>query len=74
MHVNVHVYTCTGFWDLLNWFGYSGEQVADLLLATRVILLQQLLVQPVRVAHTWNRIGDLGNGRMESWVTWNGKE
>ena len=47
---------------LLNRFGEPGKQVTDLLLTTGIILLQQLLVQPVGVAHTWNRIGNLGMG------------
>ena len=61
---NLHMYN-TGVvveMYLLNRFGEPGKQVTDLLLTTGIILLQQLLVQPVGVAHTWNRIGNLGMG------------
>lgn len=40
----------------------AGEQLADLLLLVDVVLLQQLLVEPVRVAHSGHGVLHLQPG------------
>ena len=47
---------------LFRWFGlerYSGKHAADLLLFAHIILLQQLLVQPIRMLYSWNGVRNL---------------
>ena len=43
-------------WSVYLSLPFAGEELADLLLLVDVVLLQQLLVEPVWVANSGNRV------------------